>query len=309
MSGNNGNSSETTRWICSICGAANSNITHTCEKCGESKTSDAKVIRYNAASANGAKDIKQPNISEFKKIYNGRTYYYCTGLFFRVPFVAQKTAITVEDDRLKIRYRSGTGAESFAYVNIDEILSVDINRKVFAGAVIGVICLYIAAIFLLVILVGNHGFSRFLALILFGLQVAGICYCLNYQMKIQTKKGTVSIYEKDKSNIYNLADVLSIMRNYFPNAQSSNVTARPYKALNYSGIQQPQRQITQPPYQAPRPAVPQAPSAPQVQQVTQTQCAVPVSAVDEIRKYKELLDESIITQEEFDAKKKQLMKL
>ncbi|MBP3656328.1 MAG: SHOCT domain-containing protein [Clostridia bacterium] len=33
------------------------------------------------------------------------------------------------------------------------------------------------------------------------------------------------------------------------------------------------------------------------------------SVTDEIREYKKLLDEGIITQEEFDAKKKQLMGL
>ena len=36
---------------------------------------------------------------------------------------------------------------------------------------------------------------------------------------------------------------------------------------------------------------------------------VPISVPDEIRKYKELLDEELITQEEFDAKKKQLLNL
>ena len=34
-----------------------------------------------------------------------------------------------------------------------------------------------------------------------------------------------------------------------------------------------------------------------------------VSAADEIRKYKELLDMGAITQEEYDAKKKQLLNL
>ena len=34
-----------------------------------------------------------------------------------------------------------------------------------------------------------------------------------------------------------------------------------------------------------------------------------ISAADEIRKYKELLDEGIITQEEYDAKRKQLLGL
>ena len=32
-----------------------------------------------------------------------------------------------------------------------------------------------------------------------------------------------------------------------------------------------------------------------------------VSAADELKKYKDLLDAGVITQEEFDAKKKQLM--
>ncbi len=35
----------------------------------------------------------------------------------------------------------------------------------------------------------------------------------------------------------------------------------------------------------------------------------PISAADEIKKFKALLDEGIITQEEFDAKKKQLLGL
>lgn len=37
--------------------------------------------------------------------------------------------------------------------------------------------------------------------------------------------------------------------------------------------------------------------------------SVPVSTTDELKKYKELLDSGVITQEEFDAKKKQLMGL
>ena len=37
--------------------------------------------------------------------------------------------------------------------------------------------------------------------------------------------------------------------------------------------------------------------------------AAPVSAADEIKKFKELLDIGAITQEEFDAKKKQLLGL
>ena len=36
---------------------------------------------------------------------------------------------------------------------------------------------------------------------------------------------------------------------------------------------------------------------------------VPKSEADELKKYKELLDSDIITQEEFDAKKKQLLGL
>jgi predicted Zn-dependent peptidase len=39
------------------------------------------------------------------------------------------------------------------------------------------------------------------------------------------------------------------------------------------------------------------------------QAPSPASAADELRKFKELLDASIITQEEFDAKKKQLLGL
>lgn len=35
----------------------------------------------------------------------------------------------------------------------------------------------------------------------------------------------------------------------------------------------------------------------------------PTTSADEIRKYKELLDEGIISQEEFDAKKKELLNL
>ncbi len=42
---------------------------------------------------------------------------------------------------------------------------------------------------------------------------------------------------------------------------------------------------------------------------TQTKIAVPQSNADELKKYKELLDSGIITQEEFDAKKKQLLGL
>lgn len=37
--------------------------------------------------------------------------------------------------------------------------------------------------------------------------------------------------------------------------------------------------------------------------------AAPVSAADELKKFKELLDSGVITQEEFDAKKKQLLGL
>ena len=35
----------------------------------------------------------------------------------------------------------------------------------------------------------------------------------------------------------------------------------------------------------------------------------PISAADELKKFKELLDMGIITQEEFDAKKKELLGL
>ena len=50
----------------------------------------------------------------------------------------------------------------------------------------------------------------------------------------------------------------------------------------------------------------------QKQTTTPTPSAAPVSSVsnaDELKKYKELLDSGIITQEEFDAKKKQLLGL
>lgn len=43
--------------------------------------------------------------------------------------------------------------------------------------------------------------------------------------------------------------------------------------------------------------------------VTQDSSATPLHATDEIKKYKELLDMGAITQEEFDQKKKQLLKL
>ena len=42
---------------------------------------------------------------------------------------------------------------------------------------------------------------------------------------------------------------------------------------------------------------------------TNTSTPPPTSTTDELKKYKELLDEGIITQEEFDAKKKQLLDL
>ena len=58
--------------------------------------------------------------------------------------------------------------------------------------------------------------------------------------------------------------------------------------------QQPQAAPYQPPVQAP----PRPQAAPVVQ-----------DAADEIRKYKELLDMGAITQEEFDAKKRQLLGL
>ncbi len=44
-------------------------------------------------------------------------------------------------------------------------------------------------------------------------------------------------------------------------------------------------------------------------QITPSAGAVSGNAADEIRKYKELLDDGIITQAEFDAKKKQLLEL
>lgn len=42
---------------------------------------------------------------------------------------------------------------------------------------------------------------------------------------------------------------------------------------------------------------------------TPTPAAPATSSVDEIKRYKELLDTGILTQEEFDAKKKQLLGL
>ena len=42
---------------------------------------------------------------------------------------------------------------------------------------------------------------------------------------------------------------------------------------------------------------------------TQTPAAPATSPADEIKRYKELLDTGILTQEEFDAKKKQLLGL
>ena len=42
---------------------------------------------------------------------------------------------------------------------------------------------------------------------------------------------------------------------------------------------------------------------------SQTNASASVSVADELKKYKELLDMGIITQEEFDAKKKQLLDL
>ncbi len=44
-------------------------------------------------------------------------------------------------------------------------------------------------------------------------------------------------------------------------------------------------------------------------QESQTNMQSPISSADELRKFKELLDSGIITQEEFDAKKKQLLGL
>ena len=40
----------------------------------------------------------------------------------------------------------------------------------------------------------------------------------------------------------------------------------------------------------------------------QKSSTTPISAADEIRKFKALLDEDVISQEEFDAKKKELLK-
>ena len=46
-----------------------------------------------------------------------------------------------------------------------------------------------------------------------------------------------------------------------------------------------------------------APNTPMIKQ------EIPQSNADELRKFKELLDSGVITQEEFDAKKKQLLGL
>ncbi len=60
----------------------------------------------------------------------------------------------------------------------------------------------------------------------------------------------------------------------------------------------------------PKPETPPAPpSAPSVSKDQETKGKTVVSVVDEIRGLKGLLDEGILTQEEFDAKKKQLLGL
>ena len=43
--------------------------------------------------------------------------------------------------------------------------------------------------------------------------------------------------------------------------------------------------------------------------ITTIKQEIPLSNADEIKKYKDLLDSGVITQEEFDAKKKQLLGL
>ena len=52
-----------------------------------------------------------------------------------------------------------------------------------------------------------------------------------------------------------------------------------------------------------------APQAPVQQNAVPVQPASTKSAADELKKYKELLDSGVITQEEFNAKKKQLLGL
>ena len=47
----------------------------------------------------------------------------------------------------------------------------------------------------------------------------------------------------------------------------------------------------------------------QAETMEQNHNSVPVSAADELKKFKELLDMGAISQEEFDAKKKQLLGL
>ena len=53
-----------------------------------------------------------------------------------------------------------------------------------------------------------------------------------------------------------------------------------------------------------RPQVPEVPQAPEAPQVPAAPVADPVA---ELKKYKELLDSGIISQEDFDAKKRQIL--
>lgn len=134
MSGNNGNSSETTRWICSICGAANSNITHTCEKCGESKTSDAKVISYNETSANYAKGLIHKNNPKFPDKFEGETYYFSTQRGFRFPWFKQRTVVTVEGEHLNIEYFPASSSPS--YIELKDIKSAEFGRAFATGYIV-----------------------------------------------------------------------------------------------------------------------------------------------------------------------------
>ncbi len=63
-----------------------------------------------------------------------------------------------------------------------------------------------------------------------------------------------------------------------------------------------------PSYQAPQaPEVPQVPEAPQAPEVPAAPAAPAADPVAELKKYKDLLDLGVITQEEFDAKKRQIL--
>lgn len=86
-----------------------------------------------------------------------------------------------------------------------------------------------------------------------------------------------------------------IRLNSFMSVGSGNVIHFPHDIYYKSRAHELQKYIVD--YQA----------KPDVQAVTSTNA--PVSAADEIKKYKELLDMGAITQDEFDAKKKQLLGL